>query len=75
MIAGRPMRANRYQLKLIRHSTNWRSKRPMPNLPLVISVMMNADKNGPTKEAMVMVAYNPSAQSRTETKDLTNRWS
>jgi hypothetical protein len=25
-------------------------------------VMMNADKNGPTKEAMAMVVYNPSGQ-------------
>ena len=60
MIAGRPMRANRYHRNPIRHSTNWRNKRPTPSLPSVIPVMMNADKDGPTKEARRMVPYNPS---------------
>ena len=54
------MRANRYHLRLTRHCANWHSKPLMPNLPSVMPVMMNADKNGPTKVAIVIVAYNPS---------------
>jgi len=43
-----------YHLKPTRHSTIRCTKRPTPSLPSVMPVMMNADKNGPTKEAMAM---------------------
>src|SRR5262249_38042951 len=59
MIAGRPMSANRYHLKVTCHSANWHSKRPPPCVPWVMLVMRNPDKNGPTKVAIVMLVYNP----------------
>src|SRR5262249_20834252 len=59
MIAGRPRSANRYHLKATRHSANWHSKRPTPCVPSVMLVMSNADKNGPTNVAIVMLVYNP----------------
>src|SRR5882724_7919753 len=44
-----PARANRYHRSPTRHSTNRRSKRPMPALPSIAPVMMNADRNGPSR--------------------------
>jgi hypothetical protein len=41
-IAGTPMKANRYHRSPTRHSTIRRNKRPIPILPLVTPVMMNA---------------------------------